>query len=61
MKILRMRDVLEMVGVSRTTVWRQVKAGNFPAPIRLSPRSVGWRQSDIEEWIASRDDAVGVA
>ena len=61
MKILRMRDVLEMVSVSRTTVWRQVKAGDSPAPIRLSPRSVGWRQSDIEEWIASRDDAVGVA
>ena len=50
-KILRMPDVLDKVGVSRTTIWRQVKAGIFPSPIRLSARSVGWRENEVDEWL----------
>ena len=50
-KILRMPDVLDKVGVSRTTIWRQVKAGTFPSPIRLSARSVGWRENEVDEWL----------
>ena len=59
-RILRMPDVLEIVNVSRTTIWRQVKAGTFPAPVKLSPRAVGWRKSEVDAWM-NRADAVGVA
>ena len=53
-KILRLPSVLEVTGLSRTTVWRMVKRDNFPAPIKLGQRAVGWRASEIEAWIQNR-------
>ena len=57
-RILRAREVLEVVGFSRATLWRRVKAGEFPAPIRLGSRAVGWYQREIDEWLASRPRAI---
>ncbi|CAN2528752.1 helix-turn-helix transcriptional regulator [Burkholderia pseudomallei] len=53
-KILRISSVLDCVGVKKTTLYRWIKEGNFPAPIQLGARSVGWRQCDVEQWIESR-------
>jgi len=52
-EILRPKDVVRVTGLSRVTVWRLSKAGEFPASVQLGPRSVGWRRSDIDEWMAS--------
>jgi prophage regulatory protein len=57
LEILRMPDVLRMTGLSRTTLWRRVRAGQFPRPIRLGgpqSRAVGWLKEEVEEWILSR-------
>lgn len=59
-QILRIGQVLELTGLSRTTLWRRVRAGEFPAPVRLGglhSRAVGWRRSDVERWIALLDAA----
>jgi len=53
-KVLRPREVVEITGLSKTTIWRKVRAGIFPAPIELGPNSIGWETSDIEAWLASR-------
>ena len=56
-RILRIPEVVEITGLSRTTIWRRVKSGDFPAPVRLgslATRSIGWRESQIREWIESR-------
>jgi prophage regulatory protein len=53
-KILRQGEVEEIVGLSRTTIWRMVRAGRFPAKVRLSLRARGWLLSDIEAWLTSR-------
>ena len=53
-RILRIRDVLPIVGVCRTTIWEWVRTGHFPPPIRLGARAVGWRADAIAEWIDSR-------
>lgn len=37
--------------LSRCTVYRLVKSGQFPKQIRLSAGRVGWRKSDIEAWL----------
>lgn len=42
---------------SRTTVWREVRAGRFPAPVATSPNRVAWRESDLDHWIATRPRA----
>src|SRR5439155_10050959 len=53
-RILRPREVFVRVGLSRTTIWRLVRNGAFPAPRRLSANAVGWRASEVDAWIASR-------
>ena len=53
-KIMRQREVLAALGISRATLWRRVRAGQFPPPIRLGgagTRAIGWKRSDIEHWI----------
>ena len=55
-RILRHKDVQAMFGISRTTLWRWVRDGHFPAPIKLTPRTVGWRENVVEEWLDSRPD-----
>ena len=52
--ILRLPEVCKTTGLSKTTIWRMVKAGTFPPPVQLSPRAVGWRRSDIEKWLENR-------
>ena len=55
--LLRTGDVLKIVPVGRSTLWRLVKRSEFPRPIRIGPRAVGWRVSDIEAWLESRPKA----
>ena len=53
-RMLRMPEVMARAGLSRTTIWRRVRAGTFPAPISLGENSVGWPEHMITEWIESR-------
>jgi len=50
-QILRRKDVESMVGLSRSTIYKLMNQGLFPKAIRLGPRAVGWRISEIENWI----------
>lgn len=52
--IVRLPKVKECTGLSRTTIYRKIKEGDFPPCIRLGARSVGWKMSIIQEWINSR-------
>ena len=52
--LLRDKEVARMIGVSRSTLWRLVRADLFPPPIRVGTRAVRWRLSEVLEWIASR-------
>lgn len=52
-KILRMRDVKERTTLSETTIYRRIAENTFPRQIRLGANSVGWFESDIEDWLAA--------
>jgi len=56
-QLLRLDAVIRRVGLSRSTVWKLIRDGKFPAPRRLGPRSVAWLVSDIESWIRTRPDS----
>lgn len=56
-QILRERDVLAMLGISKATLWRWRRAGDFPAPLQLGPNTVAWRGEDIAAWLESRPAA----
>jgi prophage regulatory protein len=53
-RMLRILDVSKRVGLGRSSIWKMVKEGHFPPPRRLSQRSVGWFELDIEQWLRSR-------
>ena len=56
-QLLRRRDVEIMIGLSRSAIYALMDEGIFPRPIRIGKRAVAWRQSEIEEWMASRKGA----
>ena len=49
--LLRLPQVLAIVGLSKSTLYRKVKAGLFPAPIKLSGNLVVWKRQVVMEWI----------
>ena len=55
-KLLRHDDVLEMTSMTRSTLGRRVKTGEFPAPFKLggpTTRAVRWLRVEVDEWIAN--------
>ena len=54
MRFIRPRQVLEMIGVSRTTLWRMVQAGTFPRPVRITERNCGFLLDNVETWMKAR-------
>lgn len=51
---VRQEVVLHFIPFSKSTLWRQVNAGSFPAPIHLSAGITAWRAEDVRRWIAER-------
>ena len=51
---VRWHRVKALTGLSRTTVWRLEKAGQFPKRRSLGAKSVGWLQSELTKWIETR-------
>jgi prophage regulatory protein len=52
--ILRLPALRERVGLSRSSIYSLIQRGEFPHPIRLSQRAVGWCAAEVEQWIAER-------
>ena len=52
--ILRRSHVVQRTGLSRSTLYHYMKTGDFPKPVLLGQRAVGWLESDISDWIAAR-------
>lgn len=50
----RLPTVLIATGLGRSTIYRLIADGSFPAPVRLGPRAVAWRWSDLDQWTQSR-------
>lgn len=48
---LRIRHVLNFIPVSRSTFWEKVRSGEYPQPIKLSPKVTAWRAEDIRDLI----------
>ena len=56
-QILRMRDVIKRIGLSRSTIYKLMENNDFPKPMKLGSQAIGWRDADIEEWIQKRPQA----
>lgn len=52
-RLLRLRDVVVLVGLAKATIYRKVAAGEFPRPVTVGKSSVRWRESDLARWVES--------
>ena len=50
-RILRIRQVLEVTGLRRTSLYKKLNANEFPKPVKLGVRAVGWRETDVHAWM----------
>lgn len=53
-KLLRLPAVMERCALGRSSIYAGVKNGTFVTPVRLSARAVGWREEEIDRWVAER-------
>lgn len=51
---IRLPAVIAAVGLKRTAIYQAIKAGTFPAPIRIGPQAVAWDSGAIAKWQADR-------
>ena len=47
----RLRDVVRITSMSRSTIYRRVAAGRFPRPISLGGRASAWKGTELQAWI----------
>lgn len=52
--ILRLPEVRARTGLSRSTIYQRMSKGEFPSPVSLGDRAVGWVKQEVDQWIADR-------
>ena len=53
-RLIRLAEVMERTGLKRNSIWRKVRAGSFPAPVKIAENAVAWHDAEITEWQESR-------
>lgn len=56
LSLLRIETVAALVGLGHTTIYRKIKAGEFPEPIRMGARCTRWRASDVTAWLSEKGE-----
>ena len=51
---MRLPEVVQLTGVSRSTIYRWMANGEFPTQISLGGKTVAWLESDVDDWIQLR-------
>lgn len=52
--ILRRKQVEAKTGLPRSTLYQKIKDDEFPAPIQLGEKSVGWLAHEVEDWLSAQ-------
>jgi prophage regulatory protein len=52
-RIIRRPDVENITGLSRSSIYAKMARGTFPKPVKLGENSVGWKETDVQNWIAA--------
>jgi len=56
-RVLRLPEVKRRTGLSRTSIYNRLASGDFPKPISLGGRSIGWLESEFTDWLQSKVDS----
>lgn len=52
-RLVRLSEVVERVGLGKSSIYKRMEEGTFPRPLSLGPNTVRWRSSDIDAWISN--------
>ncbi len=55
-RIIRLRHVTELTGLSKSSIYLYISKGEFPKSISLGAKSVGWLEKDVIAWIDNKLD-----
>ncbi len=56
-QIIRLPEVIQATGLSRSTIYLRMSKGEFPKSISLGERAIGWVQGEVEQWVEQRISA----
>lgn len=56
-RVIRKHELLKILGVSESTLLRMRRSGEFPSPVQIYDRCVGWLSTEVFEWLESRPTA----
>jgi len=54
LRVIREPEVRRRTGLSHSTIWIMRNAGEFPQPVKLGPRALGWVEHEIDAWLEKR-------
>lgn len=54
MRIIRLKEVMDLTGLARSTIYKFISGELFPKPISMGDRCVGWVESEVHDWIVSK-------
>lgn len=54
LRIVRVHEAARQLGVDRSTLWRWVRDGVMPAPLKIGPAARGWQLSTLLTWLSQR-------
>lgn len=60
MKVLRPTEVVKLLSISKSALYRWIESGDFPKPIKLGRRASGWTIHQIEDWLKSKQQQMEI-
>lgn len=61
LRLIRLSEVRKLTGLSRSTIFRLIDAGQFPAAVQLAPRAIAWRLAEVAAFIEQRQRVARVS
>jgi len=55
LKFYRIKQLSEMLNVSKSSIWGWLKKGKFPTPLKIGGNTTVWRSTDIESWVSNHE------
>ncbi len=59
-RLMRLSEVQRLTALPKSSIYYMMKQNDFPQPLKLSKRTVAWKESDVLEWIESREKVAKV-
>jgi len=54
MRLIKLKNVMDLTGLGRSTVYKHIASGDFPKPVPLGTRAVAWVEDEVQEWILDK-------